>query len=89
MAKGLKTGGRIKGQPNKVGVGAKAAIEWCFEAMGGPQGLKDWADNNPDDFYKVIWPKILPLTVAGDSESPLIVKVLKFAGDNFTKQLEA
>lgn len=81
---GKKFGGRTKGTVNKTGQGAKAAIEWCFEAMGGPSGLKKWADSNPNDFYKIVWPKILPLTVAGDSDNPLIIKVVKFAGDNTT-----
>lgn len=75
MAKGSKTGGRTKGKPNKVSQSAKVAIEWCFEQMGGPQGLKDWADKNPTDFYKIVWPKIIPLTLAGDKDNPLQTKI--------------
>lgn len=73
MAKGHKTGGRQKGTPNSVTTNAKGAIEECFQRLGGVVALEAWAKENQTDFYKVVWPKILPLTVAGDKENPLNV----------------
>ena len=71
MAKGLKTGGRTKGTPNKATATAKAAIEAVFEGLGGPEALKTWAvssEENKRAFYVQVWPKILPLQVNGPGE---------------------
>jgi hypothetical protein len=59
MAKGMKTGGRTKGTPNKVTRSVKEALELAFEQAGGVDGLVDWARSNPTEFYK-IWAKLLP-----------------------------
>lgn len=72
---GTKTGGRIKGTPNSVTSNAKGAIERCFEEMGGIMNLVKWAKDNQTDFYKIVWPKILPLTLAGDPDKPLQTKI--------------
>jgi hypothetical protein len=71
MAKGIKTGGRIKGTPNKATASAKAAIEEVFTGMGGAEALRSWALSDPDNtkaFYVSIWPKILPLQVNGPGD---------------------
>lgn len=68
MAKGIKTGGRTKGTPNKNTAAAKEAIEMVFEKLGGPNALHDWVVSNPDNrkaFYVQVWPKLLPLQVNG------------------------
>lgn len=57
----LKPGpGRPKGSQNRVTVEAKAAIEATFHDLGGSDALTTWATENPDDFYKHVWVKILP-----------------------------
>lgn len=61
--KGMKTGGRQKGVPNKTTAQAKQAIEECFKLLGDIDGLYAWAKDNKTDFYKIIYPKILPLDV--------------------------
>jgi hypothetical protein len=68
MAKGVKTGGRTKGVPNKATASAKAAIELVFNGLGDAAALEQWARSDPDNlkaFYVSIWPKLLPLQVAG------------------------
>lgn len=74
MAKGVKTGGRTKGTPNKATAHAKAAIEEAFEAIGGVNSLASWAEDNRTDFYRSVWVKILPLQVAGDPDNPLKIE---------------
>lgn len=63
--------GRPKGSLNGTTAKAKAAIEECFEQLGGVDSLVVWAKDNKTDFYKIIYPKLLPLQVAGDPENPL------------------
>lgn len=66
-------GGRPPGSRNKTASNAKGAIEQCFEEMGGILNLVMWAKENQTDFYKTIYPKLLPLTVGSDPENPLVV----------------
>lgn len=80
-------GGRPLGSKNGTTASAKAAIQECFEMLGGVDALKEWAEKNPTDFYKCVWPKILPLTVAGDKDNPLEISGLTInwvAGDRPT-----
>ena len=72
-------GGRRPGAGGKKGVPrtktkqAYEAIEMAFEGIGGVKALTAWARENPSDFYKVIFPKIIPVHVGGDPENPLRV----------------
>ena len=71
MAKGVKTGGRSKGTPNKATATAKAAIEAVFTGLGDATALEQWARSDPDNlkaFYVSIWPKVLPLQVNGPGD---------------------
>jgi hypothetical protein len=38
---------------------ARGAVLYAFEAVGGPQGLADWAADNPDAFYTKMFTKII------------------------------
>jgi hypothetical protein len=71
MAAGKKTGGRVKGVPNKKTREAKEAIEQCFIDLGGVKALKEWAETNPDAFYATVWPKLLPVQhrLGGDPDN--------------------
>ena len=60
MAKGMKTGGRQKGTPNRMTVAAKEAFQLTFDQMGGPIGLATWATENPTEFYK-LYSKLIPV----------------------------
>ena len=71
MAKGVKTGGRIAGTPNKATASAKAAIEAVFTGLGDADALEAWARSDPDNmkaFYVSIWPKVMPLQVNGPGD---------------------
>ena len=68
MALGRKTGGRVKGTPNKVTTAVKEALELAFDGIGGVAQLRDWAQDNPTEFYK-LWAKMLPQEVNSKVES--------------------
>lgn len=61
--KGERRGGRKKGTPNKITVGAKAAIEAAFDGIGGVPALVKWSEANRSLFYSKIWIKILPTEI--------------------------
>lgn len=69
MAKGVKTGGRQKGTPNKATAEVKTALQEAFEHKGGVPALVAWADENPTEFYK-LWAKMLPHEVKGELSGP-------------------
>jgi hypothetical protein len=69
-----KGAGRPKGAPNKVGAAAKQVIQQASEELGGSDRLVAWAREDPLNeraFWSSIYPKLLPLQVAGDPENPL------------------
>lgn len=73
--KGQKGGpGRPKGIPNKTTIVAKEAIALAAEKLGGTKRLVEWAKSDPRNetvFWGTIYPKLLPLQVAGDPDNPL------------------
>jgi hypothetical protein len=74
MAKGQKTGGRVKGTPNKMTQTAKEAIALAAEQLGGTARLVAWAQEEPQNervFWGTIYPKLLPLQVTGKDDGPL------------------
>lgn len=42
-----------------VGKYARSAVLFAFENMGGPEKLAEWAEENPDEFYTKLFPKII------------------------------
>lgn len=75
---GLNRSGRPKGAVNKSTKAAKEAIAEAFEQMGGVKALVEWgtaSDDNRKVFYSQIWPKIVPLTVGGDADNPMITEI--------------
>lgn len=74
MAKGQKTGGRVRGTPNKVTADLKAAILAAFDQAGGVQYLAKLALTNSTAFCTLLG-KVLPTTISGDAENPLVMQV--------------
>ena len=76
MAKGVKTGGRTKGTPNRF-TALKDAFLDAFESeeLGGTQGLIDWAKEteNRKDFYALV-ARMLPKNVNTTIEDKRSVK---------------
>lgn len=66
--------GRPKGSPNKITADLKRAILEAAEAAGGEGGTAGYltrqANDNPTAFMTLLG-KVLPTTLAGDSENPL------------------
>lgn len=77
--------GRPKGTPNKLGKAAKDVIAQAAEGLGGADRLLEWAKEAPENekaFWATIYPKLLPLTVNGDSESPVSLGVVMIPAKN-------
>lgn len=80
MANGFKTGGRKKGTPNKVTAAVKDVISFAANELGGADRLVNWAKEDPANeraFWTTIYPKLLPLTLNGDSDNPLYIKTIE------------
>jgi len=76
MAKGKKTGGRVRGVPNKLTTGAKEAIAQVAVNIGGVARMTEWVRKSAENekaFWTSIYPKLLPLQVAGDKDNPISV----------------
>lgn len=66
--------GRPKGAENKTTKEAKEVIAQAATELGGADRLLAWAKEAPENekaFWSTIYPKLLPLTVAGDKENPI------------------
>jgi hypothetical protein len=64
--------GRVKGSLNKTTKTAKEAIALAAEGLGGADRLVAWAKEDPVNeraFWATIYPKLLPLQVAGAGEN--------------------
>lgn len=70
MATGKKTGGRIKGTPNKLTKDLKEMILGALDEAGGQNYLLEQSRKNPAAFLTLLG-KVLPTTLAGDAQAPL------------------
>ena len=75
MANGYKTGGRVKGTPNKATVAAKTAFQMAFDGVGGAEALIAWARDNPTDFYK-LYSKLIPQDVNANVDGGVTLQVV-------------
>ena len=67
-----KTGGRRKGATNRLTADVKAMVLEALDRAGGTDYLLTQAQSNPNAFLTLVG-KVLPMTVAGDKDSPLVV----------------
>ena len=74
MAKGVKTGGRQKGTPNKVNGALKDMILQALDRAGGVEYLLEQSATSPTAFMALVG-KVLPMTVAGDPDAPVALVV--------------
>lgn len=66
--------GKPKGAISKTTKAAKEAIALAAEGLGGTDRLIAWAKEDPLNeraFWTSIYPKLIPVTLAGDEENPL------------------
>lgn len=75
MAKGKKTGGRVKGTPNKVHSSVKNAVIETFNNLGGVEHMTDWAKLNPNEYYKLA-ARLIPTEIQAELTGNLTVNVV-------------
>ena len=78
FVKGQKKPNQGKRGPDKVTLSAKEAISLAAEKLGGYQRLVTWAQLDPLNervFWGSIYPKLLPLTVAGDPKNQISIVI--------------
>jgi hypothetical protein len=66
--------GRPPGSPNKLTKAVRDVIAQAAEELGGHEGLVAWVGEDAKNkfaFWTVIYPKLLPLQVAGDRANPI------------------
>jgi hypothetical protein len=69
-----KGAGRPKGSQNKVSKAAKDAIAEAAEQLGGAKRIVAWAKEAPENeraFWATIYPKLIPVQLAGDADNPI------------------
>lgn len=72
--------GRPKGSVNKTTATAKEIIAQASDMLGGVDRLVAWAKEAPENeraYWAQIFPKLLPLQVAGDPNAPLHHKIVR------------
>jgi hypothetical protein len=72
--RGIKTGGRKKGVPNKFNADLKSMILQALDESGGVQYLKTQSVLNPGPFMSLVG-KVLPMTIAGDPTAPVKMQI--------------
>lgn len=79
--KGQKTGGRVKGTPNRVTGDIKQMIRDALSDVGGVDYLKVQAKQNPTAFLGLI-KSIVPrdVNVGGQTDNELIIKIKGLGG---------
>lgn len=81
-------GGSRKGIPNKVTAALKDMILGALDKAGGESYLLERAnDPKTQTAFLALIGKVLPVTLAGDSSSPLVVQIVRF-GDAGNKTAE-
>jgi hypothetical protein len=76
MAKGQKTGGRIKGTPNKIPRSIREAILASFDRVGGEDYLARQSEENPVAYMSLLG-KVLPMQITGEGGGSVQVEVVK------------
>ncbi|MBM3356527.1 MAG: hypothetical protein FJY54_02230 [Betaproteobacteria bacterium] len=83
MAKGIKTGGRTKGTPNKITRAFREAVQAVYHDIGGDEAFAAWARDNPTEFYRIA-ARLIPTELrhgSGDC-GPLTVEIVHFGPTN-------
>ena len=78
--KGEKRPNQGKRGPAKTTIAAKEAIQRAADGLGGAERLIEWAKEDPLNeraFWTSVYPKLLPLQVAGDPENPLTIALIE------------
>ena len=57
--------GRQKGQRNLLSMDVKEAVLEVYRMRGGPAGIAAWADDNPNEFYRLLG-KLVPAEIKAE-----------------------
>ena len=82
--KGLKTGGRQIGTPNKVTTAFKDAIRFVYEDIGGHAAFANWAKENPTDFYKIA-ARLIPTEKDSKEDRNITIEIVQFSSEEGIK----
>lgn len=78
MAKGIKTGGRVKGSVNVVNRSMKecvlSTLEWLQTQP--KSNMRDWAKENPTPFYQIA-AKLIPTEITAKVEQTIEVNLIR------------
>ncbi len=72
MARRRKTGGRVRGTPNKTTAALKEMVLAALDKAGGVKYLTARARDEPRAFLALLG-RVLPLQVTGDGGGPVLV----------------
>ena len=86
MAKDFKTGGRLKGTPNKITRAFREAVQVAYDSIGGDAAFAAWARENPTEFYKIA-ARLIPHQVNIDDRGPPVLNFV-FAGEDPHRAIE-
>jgi len=76
MAKGMKTGGRQKGTPNKVTRELREMVLEALDCAGGVKYLTERAnDPRTASAFLSLVGKVLPMQITGSNGGPVIARV--------------
>ena len=82
IGKGTPGPGRPKGVPNKMNGDVKAMVVEALNKVGGVDYLVQRAlDPKTSGAFLTLVAKVLPMTVAGDSENPLQVVIRRLTAN--------
>lgn len=79
MAKGVKTGGRTPGTPNKITAAFKDAVRTVYEDIGGHKAFAAWAKDNQGEFYRIA-ARLIPTEVSMSATAGLTVVLDRSCG---------
>ena len=82
MAKGKKTGGRVKGSVNIFTKSVREVINDAFREMQLKPGVNmlEWGQSNPTEFYRLA-SKLIPMQVSNDPENPMPSVIIQIIPD--------
>lgn len=81
-----KTGGRVKGTPNKLTADVKGMILEALSRVGGVDYLVEQAEANPTAFMTLVG-KVLPLQLTGENGDPIKIEQVQSEADAFTRSI--
>lgn len=73
--KGRKTGGRVKGTPNKITAALKDIILQALANAGGVDYLTEQAAKNPHAFMALVG-RVLPMQLKEGGDEPMMPKAV-------------